>query len=234
MNKPTIQEEATIPLDRVAKFIRQLTHDVRNGLSAADLEAAFVEEISADAEVLAEIRKLREMIADTAKMLRGVSLYFQPASVHPIPWEARLLLEELRKRVEIDLPEQAGAIQIVNQFGGLSVEIDMEQTIAILMAVLNNAVHWMKEGDFILVTGASRGDGAVVEICEPKPDFVSQVPPEQWGTLPLYSTRPGGYGLGLFHARKIAAAQGSRLEIGLSGGELRTVITLPSTAKAPS
>ena len=113
MNKPPIQEEATIPLDRVAKFIRQLTHDVRNGLSAADLEAAFVEEISADAEVLAEVRKLREMIADTARMLRGVSLYFQPASVHPIPWEARLLLEELRKRVELDLPEQAGAIAAV-------------------------------------------------------------------------------------------------------------------------
>jgi len=85
MNKPPIQDEVSVPLERVAKFIRQLTHDVRNGLSATDLEAAFIEEISDDQEVLAEVRKLREMISDTAKMLRGISQYFQPASVHPIP-----------------------------------------------------------------------------------------------------------------------------------------------------
>jgi len=42
----------------VAKFVRQLTHDVRNGLSAIDLETAFIAEIATDEEVLAETRKL--------------------------------------------------------------------------------------------------------------------------------------------------------------------------------
>ena len=227
MNNPPIQEELAVPLERVAKFIRQLTHDVRNGLSAADLEAAFIEEISADAEVLAEVRKLREMISDTAKMLRGVSLYFQPASVHPIPWEAKTVVEELRKRVKTELPEQFQAIKITDDFKSETVEIDLEQTLAVLMSVLRNAVQWMPEDLEVSVQGASEEGQVVFEIREPKKNFTSDTPPEEWGSEPLYSTRPGGYGLELFYARKIVQAQGIQLETHLIGDELVTRMTLP-------
>jgi signal transduction histidine kinase len=229
MNKPPIQEEVNVPLERVAKFVRQLTHDVRNGLSATDLEAAFIEEISTDAEVLGEVRKLREMISDTAKMLRGVSLYFQPASVHPIPWEARTVMEELGKRVSTEFPEQYQAIKIENRFGNETVELDLEQTLVLVLAFLRNAVQWMKEGAEITVQGMVSNGRLLLEIREPKVDFTSDAPPETWGTEPLYSTRPGGYGLGLFYARKIAQAQGTNLEIRLDGDELVTRITLPET-----
>ena len=229
MNKPPIQDEVSVPLERVAKFIRQLTHDVRNGLSATDLEAAFIEEISDDQEVLAEVRKLREMISDTAKMLRGISQYFQPASVHPIPWEAKTVMEELGKRVKTEFPEQFQAIQIADEFGGATVEIDLEQTLAILLTVLRNALQWLKEGAKISVRGMVKEGQAVLEIREPKKDFASDTPPEEWGTEPLYSTRSGGYGLGLFLARKIARAQGGRLKIHFAQDELLTTITLPET-----
>jgi len=216
-----------VPVERVAKFIRQLTHDVRNGLSASDLEAAFIEEISADAEVLTEVRKLREMISDTAKMLRAISQYFQPASVHPIPWEAKTVMEELGKRVKAKFPEQFQAIKITDDFRGETVEVDLEQTLVLVLAVLRNSIQWMKEGAEISVHGTAKDGPALIEIIEPKVDFTSDTPPEKWGTAPLYSTRSGGYGLGLFHARKIAQAQGSRLEIHFAGNELITRITLP-------
>ena len=218
-----------MPLERVAKFVRQLTHDVRNGLSAADLEAAFIEEISTDAEVLGEVRNLREMISDTAKMLRGVSLYFQPASVHPIPWEARTVMEELGKRVSTEFPEQFQAIKIADKFGSETVEIDLEQTLVLVLAFLRNAVQWMKDGTELTVQGMVSNGRLLLEIREPKVNFASDAPPETWGTEPLYSTRPGGYGLGLFYARKIAAAQGTGLEIRMDGNELVTTITLPQT-----
>ena len=232
MNTPPIQEEIQIPLERVAKFIRQLTHDVRNGLSAADLEAAFIEEISTDEEVLSELRKLREMISDTAKMLRRVSQYFQPAAVHPIQWEAKTLVRELQNRIETEFPEQFSAIQIVDDFEKEIVEIDLEQTLAVITLVLQNALEWMKEGGRVSVKGILQAEEAIIEIHEPKPDKVSDLPPGLWGTEPLYSTRPGGYGLGLFLARKIALAQGSKLEIRVIGNELVTRLTLPKP-KAP-
>lgn len=229
MNKPPIQGEVNVPLERVAKFVRQLTHDVRNGLSAADLESAFIEEISTDAEVLAEVRKLREMIADTAKMLREVSLYFQPASVHPIPWEAKTVMDELRKRVSAEFPEQFEAIKIADRFASETVEIDLEQTLVLVLAVLRNALQWMKEDAQLSVVGAVKNGQATLEIREPKKNLTSDVPPETWGTEPLYSTRPGGYGLGMFYARKIAQAQGSSLENRVVGDELVTAITLPQS-----
>ena len=59
--------ESLVPLERVAKFIRQITHDVRNGLSAVDLEAAFIAELIADPEATEELRRLRGMVTATAK-----------------------------------------------------------------------------------------------------------------------------------------------------------------------
>jgi len=226
---PAEPTELSVPLERVAKFLRQLTHDVRNGLSAIDLEAAFVAELSDDAEVLAELRKLREMVADTAKMLREVSQNFQPVTVHCISWAAQMVMDELVRRLQAEYPEEAQTVAVVSRFGEETLELDLNQTLAALMAVLNNAFQCRQEGASVRVMGAMEGGRAVIEVREAKPTFESQTPPEQWGAEPLRSTRSGGYGLGLYHARQIAVAQGGSLETSYTGSELVTRMLFGNT-----
>jgi len=219
--------EQLVPLERVAKFIRQLTHDVRNGLSAIDLETAFIAEIATDEEVLAEVRKLREMVAETAKMLRRVSQHFQPATVHTIPWAATTVMEELRKQLQTEFPEESLTVEMENRLKEETVQIDLNQTLAAVFVVLRNAFQFRKEGVVVRVIGSSQGGQTTLEVREPKAALQNETPPEEWGVEPLRSTRSGGYGLGLYQARQIAEAQGGSLETSFTGSELVTRITLP-------
>lgn len=223
-----------VPLDRVAKFIRQLTHDVRNGLSAIDLETAFIAEIATDEEVLTEVRKLREMVADAAKMLRNISQRFQPVAVHPIPWAAATMMEELRKSVQTEFPEESQAIEIENLFGAEAVYVDLHQTLAVVTELLRNTFQFQKEATHIQVKGYPLNKDAVIELRQTCLIQDNPTPPDQWGLEPLLSTRPGGYGLGLFQARQIVEAQGGRLEISYTGQELVTRLSLQQEEAAKS
>ena len=94
--------------------------------------------------------------------------------------------------------------------------------------MLRNAFHFQQEGALVRVIGSVQEGRATLEVREPKAELKSETPPEEWGVAPLCSTRPGGYGLGLYHARQIAEAQGGSLKTSFTGTELVTQITLPN------
>ena len=230
MNPPATPNEKLVPLERVSKFVRQVAHDVRNSLSAIDLQTAFIAEIATEEEVLLEIRKLREMVAEAAKTLRLVSQSFQPVTVHPIPWAAATVMEELRHRLQTEFSEELRNTPVENRFSAESIQIDLNQTLSALVAVLRNTFQFRTEGAALRITGSIQGAKAVIEIHELKSRLESDVPPEAWGAEPLRSTRSGGYGLGLYQARQIAEAQGGTLQTVFTGTELVTRITLPLEA----
>ena len=227
MKTSSEQSEKLVPLERVSKFIRQLTHDVRNGLSAIDLETAFIAEIATEEEVLAEIRKLREMVAETAMLLRVLSQHFQPVTVHCIPWAAVMVMEELNKRLQTDFPEEAQTAEVESRFGEETVQIDLSQTLSATMAVVRNAFQFRPQKAMVSITGLMWSGQPLIEIRVQKGILQDETPPSEWGVEPLRSTRSGGYGLGLFHARQIAEAQGGSLEASLEGNDLVTRIMLP-------
>ncbi|MEI9898471.1 MAG: hypothetical protein WDN28_32595 [Chthoniobacter sp.] len=66
----------TVPFPRITGLVRQLTHDVRNGLNNVDLQAAFLQEIVTDPQAVPEIKRLRGMVTDAAKMLQSFSASF--------------------------------------------------------------------------------------------------------------------------------------------------------------
>ena len=48
----------SVPWTDVVRFVRQLSHDLRNHLNAASLTAAYLNEVATDAEVKIEIKRL--------------------------------------------------------------------------------------------------------------------------------------------------------------------------------
>jgi signal transduction histidine kinase len=211
-----------VPFSRVAKFVRQLMHDFRNGLSAIELEAATIAEIAreenASPELEQEVRRLRGMVSETAHALRELSLDFQPVSLHPISWPVSLAAEAFKERFEQQFAEEIaqGMLSISSYEGGAedaTVSIDLEKLADAVKQVLGNVFQIAPQPKASL---SWRTEGAmwVIELCESKAGWESQTPPERWGLEPFVSSRPGGYGLGLYRTRQILEAHGGNFECG--------------------
>lgn len=209
--QPEDGEELLVPFERVSKFVRQLTHDLRNGLSAIDLEAAYVAELVTDPEASEEVRKLRQLVSKSARSLRELSQHFQPMSLHPLPWEVNLFLEELQKRIKTQFPEEE-EWEIESRLGNEHLCIDLEQMVVAIVAVLHNAFRFRPEGTPLRLVGLREGEEIVLEIQQAKQALIGDLPPGQWGVEPLLTGRGSGYGLGLYRARGILKAHGGRME----------------------
>lgn len=224
-------DEIEIPLGRVSKFVRQITHDVRNGLSAVDLEAAFISELTTDPEALEELRKLRGMVTSSANMLKELSQAFQPVVLHLIPWSVSTFYDELKQRTPSVFPNESGESDILfaplDLGAEVEINIDLDQAIRAFFMILKNGVQFRDEGVDLTISGAIVGDEFVLELKEPKSGFESIAPPEQWGQDPLFTTRSGGYGLGLWQVRRCMDEHHGALQIAQDDEVLYTRMRFP-------
>jgi len=53
----------TVPWSDTVRFVRQLSHDLRNDLNAIELRSAYIGELTQDQELTSEIKRLREVVS---------------------------------------------------------------------------------------------------------------------------------------------------------------------------
>ena len=200
-----------VPFDRVGKFVRQLSHDVRNNLGSMDLQAAYAAELVSDPEAAEELRKLRGMITNTAKMLQAVSGQYWVPKLNELTLPAHMLVEDFRDRLGKQHPEIASAIEWNVQLGEECVSVDLELIFGALVELCRNAFHFREPNTKITAVARAAERHFVLELRQRRTKVDAL--PETWGLAPLVSTRRGGYGLGLFHARQILGALGAELEL---------------------
>jgi K+-sensing histidine kinase KdpD len=193
-------EPLLVPLSRVATFVRQVTHDVRNNLNSMDLQAAYVTDLVTDPETTAELKRIRTLIQASARHLQALSANFQTATLNLVTYTAAILVEDLRDRMEKNFPADAPKIQWEVKLGEEAVEVDVEAFFGALMELFRNAFQFREEGKPIAATAARENASFVLTIEETK--AAPATAPETWGTEPFLSSRRNGYGLGLFKARR--------------------------------
>lgn len=208
---------------RIAGFIRQHTHDLRNELNGLDLEAALLADIVTDAEATEGVARMRAEIRKIAADLRVLSSKFLEPHPNPVRLSAQDLfliwqdqLGELTKK-----PDMAWTSTLEEEF----VSVDPTAVSAALREVLANA-HSFGTGAK-LQASARVVDGEVIfEMREPK---VNSVDPARWGTSPFVSTRRGGYGLGLCSVVRAIESSGGSITWSFdeAKGELVTKIAFP-------
>jgi len=213
-------EKLLVPWPRVVTFTRQLSHDVRNGLNALDLEASYITELNTDPEIAEELKKLRVMVVNITKMLHGVSSTMGAFSMNPIDLEAEILLGELRERLTKLQPKEMEGVSWSVKLGDESLEVDIERLWEATREIFENAFQFRENGKAIAFAAHCEGALLFLELREEK---TAPVAPGEWGT-PLLSTRRGGFGLGLFHAGRVLAAHGGELTMAYDG-EAAAVVT---------
>jgi signal transduction histidine kinase len=221
-----------VPLPRVVNFVRQVTHDVRNGLNAIDLQAAFLAEIAGGGEVGEELGKLRKMVNHVTRDMQELSGRFGEVRPVVMMYPVGEFLQGLKQSVDEEFDTQAKRIVWEDKVNNDEMEMDYNLLLVALIELIRNAIYF-REGDQAIhfTTWAEKGR-VIFEVRQTKAQPV--VGAEQWGRLPLVSGRRGGYGLGLFYVRRLLDTLGGELDPGYDAktGELRVRLSLPIVGKA--
>jgi signal transduction histidine kinase len=233
MSEPLIPADTTqaVPLPRVVNFVRQVTHDVRNGLNAIDLQAAFIAEIAGGGEVEVELGKLRRMVTHVTKDMQELSGRFGEVRPVVMMYPVPEFLQGLKETVEVEFDNQAKRIVWELKVGDEEMEMDYNLLTVALIELIRNAIYFREGDQAIHFTTWNEGASVVFEVRQTKAQPV--VDSDQWGRAPLVSGRRGGYGLGLFYVRRLLDTLGGELDPGYDAktGELRVRLSLPIKGK---
>jgi len=219
--------EIQISMPELVKFVRQLAHDLRNHLNAAELQSAYLLEIAENNELRDEIKRLRGMIAQVGANLQGVTAALSQPRLTEMPYAARDLIEDLQQKIATDFPAENEQVKWEVEVGDATLNIDPQLLLPVLSELFANAFRHDRGAGPIMA--AARTDKAqfVFTLSEPKPTFERAT--ENWGREPLRVLGQGHYGLGLYRVR--ATIEAHRGQFGArhnkKTGLLITTIVLP-------
>lgn len=225
------QSDLNVPWSDIVRFVRQLSHDLRNDLNAAELQAAYIGELTGEnAELKAEVKRLREIILKLAVTLQGLSTALGQVSPTMMPYRVSDFVEDLREKVAKDFPAESASITWEIETGDETFDVDPQLLQQALLELLRNAFQHERGKGAVSVQARIDNGKFVVTMREPKAGFASSL--EKWGREPLGKVSQGHYGLGLNRVRVILEAHGGELgaKYDSAGSELVTTVTLPISA----
>jgi K+-sensing histidine kinase KdpD len=204
-----------------------VSHDLRNQLNAVELQSAFLAELGTDAELKAEISRLRKMVSECGIALQKLSTRLNPPSAHPTVYGARDLVEDLKTKIGTEFPKQADSVAWKVEIEDAQLPVDPQLLSDALLELFGNAFEHPVEGASLHFNATTESGNLVLTLYEPKPQF--ELGTENWGREPLRHVNRGHYGLGLNRARTIVEGHGGKLRARYDSTEskLITSIILP-------
>lgn len=216
-----------VPLPTVVQFLRQLIHDLRNHLNAAELQSACLAEIAESPELKEEVKRLRALISEIGANLQNLNAALSQPRLTTMPYPAADFLADLRQKWTTDHPDESAKMQWNVQVGGTSLQIDPQALLSALTELFTNAFQHDRGEGVISLEAQIEGDRLVLTIREPKLSFECST--DNWGREPLRSIGQGHYGLGLHRSRAIIEAHRGQLDARYDSpaSSLITTVALP-------
>ena len=222
--------EIQLSMPELVKFVRQLAHDLRNHLNAAELQSAYLLEIAENNEVRDEIKRLRGMIAQVGGNLQELTAALSPPRLTEMPYAAKDLIEDLQQKIANDYPAENGHVNWDVDVGDATLNIDPQLLLPVLSELFANAFRHDRGAGLIIAAARTDKARLVFTLSEPKPTF--DLSTENWGREPLRALGQGHYGLGLYRVRATIVAHRGQFSArhDKKTGLLVTTIALPLAA----
>jgi signal transduction histidine kinase len=213
----------------VVRFIRQLSHDLRNHLNAIELQSAYIGELERDDELKGEIKRLREMIARLTSVLQSLSKGVSEVKPNLISYQATDLMEDLRRKIDRDFSAEGAEITWNIQPGDATLSVDPQLLQEAFTELLANALRHNRGGDALVATVKMDKKRFLFTLKEPKSRF--DLSTDNWGREPLREISQGHYGLGLKRVRAILEAHGGEIcaQYDPNVSALTTTLVLPAS-----
>ncbi|MEP6811025.1 MAG: hypothetical protein ABI992_12340 [Chthoniobacterales bacterium] len=211
LSSPTPDPEATVqvPLPDVTRFVRQLSHDLRNHLNAVELQSAYLGEIAPDAEMKEEVKRLRAMLSEMGASLQAVTQALADIRLTLMPYEASAFFEDLRAKISSRFPDESSAVEWKLNLGNDELEIDPQALEAAFVELFANAFLHERGPGSLQATAEMESGNVLFTLTEPKSAFTGEI--ARWGRQPFVKMKHGHYGLGLLRARSIIEAHHGQL-----------------------
>jgi K+-sensing histidine kinase KdpD len=213
----------------IVRFVRQLSHDLRNHLNAAELQAAYIGELAESEELKKEVSRLRELMAEVATSLQRVTTGLAPIKPTLMSYRAADFLEDLKQKA--DFARDPAKVTWETQPGDAMLNIDPQLLQQAFLELFANAFQH-EPGNGALVAKAYIDHGQFTfTLHEPKTRF--ELSTENWGREPLRKVNRGHYGLGLSRVRAIVEAHGGEFgaQYDPAASALLTTLKLPLAKK---
>lgn len=223
---PALPIQVSMP--EVVKFVRQLAHDLRNHLNAAELQSAYLAEVAENNESREEIKRLRSMIGQVGTTLQELTAALSQPRLTQMPYPAAEFLEDLRAKFESTHAVHIGDVTWQANPADATLDIDPQLLLPALLELFANAFrHGRGEGP-ILVSSTTDKGRFVFELSEPKKTFERST--ENWGREPFGVVGQGHYGLGLHRVRAVVEAHGGEFSARYEkdAGTLVSRVALPA------
>jgi K+-sensing histidine kinase KdpD len=220
-------DSLSVPWSDTVRFVRQLSHDLRNHLNAIELQSVYISELDADPELKREIKRLRENISRLTAILQKLSAGLREIKPNPISYRAADFIEDLRKKIAHDFPSESTEVSWEAGTGDSVLNIDPQLLQQAFIELFANAFQHARGKGALVAMARIDKNRFVFALREPKAQF--ELPTENWGREPLRTISQGHYGLGLNRVRVIVEAHGGEMHAHYDskGPMLVTTLTLP-------
>jgi two-component system OmpR family sensor kinase len=220
-------DSLTVPWSDTARFVRQLSHDLRNDLNAIELQSAYIGELTQDQELTSEIKRLREVVTGMNSTLQLLSRAVGEVAPNVVTYPAGEFLADMRTQIERNFSKENHEITWDVQIQDGTLNIDPQLFQEVFVELFANAFQHHR-GKGALVARARISDGGFVfTLDEPKEVFSSNT--QNWGREPLRNIRQRHYGLGLNRVRAIVEAHRGEFRVRYepAAATLVSTVTLP-------
>ncbi|PYK34392.1 MAG: hypothetical protein DME58_02975, partial [Verrucomicrobia bacterium] len=172
-------DSLTLPWSDTVRFVRQLSHDLRNDLNAIELQSAYISELTQDQELTNEIKRLREVVSGLNSTLQLLSRAVGEIAPNVVTYPAGEFLADMRTQVERNFSKENHEITWDVQLQDGMLNIDPQLFQEVFVELFANAFQHTR-GKGALVARARISDGCFLfSLHEPKPVFSSDT--RNWG-----------------------------------------------------
>jgi K+-sensing histidine kinase KdpD len=223
-------DSSTVPWSDTVRFVRQLTHDLRNDLNAIELQSAYIGELAQDQELTSEIKRLREVVSGLNSTLQLLSKAVGEVAPNAVSYPANEFFADMRTHIERKFSKEKHEITWDVQLQDAMLNVDPQLFQEVFLELFANAFQHDR-GNGALVAKARISDGRFLfSLHEPKVAFSADT--QNWGREPLRNIRQRRYGLGLNRVRTIIEAHGGELQIqhDPKAATLISTVTLPMSS----
>jgi len=208
-----------------------LSHELRNPLGAVLLHVELLQEelrdvAPASAEITQVFTEIQTNLARVDALLQDYLSLVRAGAVSLAPADLRLFVTQFAQEMTPALAAHGITLQLAGLAPLGQVALHQPTFRRVLLNLVHNAIDAMPQGGTLTLQGRRQGVTVQLDVR----DTGSGIPPEHYAQIfePLYTTKPGGTGLGLYIVQEVMTAHRGTVAVQSVVGQGTTfTLTLP-------